>query len=248
MKPLRSLLALGLWMAGSVLGAQTLQPQTYGTTAVSYVEVPGIAFLPFSSGFTYGQGTGTLARYMLGCGGGCMFAPLRLPSGARIVSVELDAIDTDNTDSVSGSLFQCDKFGQNCTAHPAAGLGGCGLGYICSGDPFNGGPVAVVADVSAENVVVDNTAGSIFLTGGADTTSELLGGMIVGYVLQVSPAPPTPTFNDVPMSDPAFQYIEALVASGVTAGCGGGNYCPDSPLTRRQMAVFLAKALGLQWP
>ena len=52
----------------------------------------------------------------------------------------------------------------------------------------------------------------------------------------------------MPVSDPAFQYIEALVAAGVTAGCGGGNYCPDNPLTRRQMAVFLAKALGLNWP
>jgi hypothetical protein len=51
----------------------------------------------------------------------------------------------------------------------------------------------------------------------------------------------------VPPSDPAFQYIEALFASGITAGCAGGNYCPDAPLTRRQMAVFLAKALGLQW-
>ncbi len=47
---------------------------------------------------------------------------------------------------------------------------------------------------------------------------------------------------------PFFQFIEALYASGITAGCGGGNYCPDSPLTRGQMAVFLAKALGLQWP
>jgi S-layer homology domain len=52
----------------------------------------------------------------------------------------------------------------------------------------------------------------------------------------------------VPTTDPAFQFIEALVASGITAGCGSGNYCPDAPLTRRQMAVFLAKALGLQWP
>ena len=32
------------------------------------------------------------------------------------------------------------------------------------------------------------------------------------------------------------------------AGCGSGNFCPDSPLTRRQMAVFLSKALGLHWP
>ena len=64
----------------------------------------------------------------------------------------------------------------------------------------------------------------------------------------VSPAPGAPTFNDVPVSDPAFQYIEALAASGITGGCGGGNYCPNSPVTRRQMAVFLAKALGLHWP
>jgi hypothetical protein len=64
----------------------------------------------------------------------------------------------------------------------------------------------------------------------------------------VSPAPQAATFNDVPTSDPAFQFIEALAASGITVGCGGGNYCPDAPLTRRQMAVFLAKALGLHWP
>ena len=70
----------------------------------------------------------------------------------------------------------------------------------------------------------------------------------IGYHRQVSPAPGTATFADVPLSDPAFQYIEALVASGITAGCGGGNYCPDGTLTRRQMAVFLAKALGLHFP
>ena len=70
----------------------------------------------------------------------------------------------------------------------------------------------------------------------------------VGYQRVVSPAPATATFNDVPTTDPAFQFVEALVASGVTAGCGGGNYCPDAPLTRRQMAVFLSKALGLHWP
>ncbi|HTY40275.1 MAG TPA: S-layer homology domain-containing protein [Thermoanaerobaculia bacterium] len=64
----------------------------------------------------------------------------------------------------------------------------------------------------------------------------------------VSTAPGSPTFNDVPANDPAFQFIEALAASGVTGGCGGGNYCPDNPVTRRQMAVFLAKALGLHWP
>ena len=49
-------------------------------------------------------------------------------------------------------------------------------------------------------------------------------------------------------SDSAWPHVEALAASGITAGCGGGDYCPGATLTRRQMAVFLAKALGLNWP
>ena len=73
------------------------------------------------------------------------------------------------------------------------------------------------------------------------------GGVRITWKRQVSPPPATPTFADVPASDGAFPFIEALVSSGITAGCGGGNYCPDANLTRRQMAVFLAKALGLHW-
>lgn len=65
---------------------------------------------------------------------------------------------------------------------------------------------------------------------------------------EISPAPATATFLDVPTGHPFFQFIEALVDPGITAGCGAGNYCPDAPLTRGQMAVFLAKALGLHWP
>jgi hypothetical protein len=55
-------------------------------------------------------------------------------------------------------------------------------------------------------------------------------------------APPpcvTPRFSDVPCSDPRAPWINELVVRGVTAGCGGGNYCPDNPITREQMAVFL---------
>ena len=67
------------------------------------------------------------------------------------------------------------------------------------------------------------------------------------WMRQVSPEPSVATFSDVPTNHPQFQFIEALEASAITVGCGGGNYCPDSPLTRGQMAVFLAKALGLYW-
>lgn len=56
-----------------------------------------------------------------------------------------------------------------------------------------------------------------------------------------------PTFNDPTTTSPFFRSIDALAASGVTGGCGGGNYCPDQPVTRAQMAAFLAGALGLGW-
>jgi hypothetical protein len=59
--------------------------------------------------------------------------------------------------------------------------------------------------------------------------------------------PPTCTgvFTDVPCPSTFANWIEELAAEGVTAGCGGGNYCPSSPNTRGQMAVFLAKTFGL---
>jgi hypothetical protein len=67
----------------------------------------------------------------------------------------------------------------------------------------------------------------------------------LSWVRQVSPAPDAATFADVPTDHLFFQFVEALARSGVTGGCGDGNFCPDAPVTRGQMAVFLAKALGL---
>ena len=48
-------------------------------------------------------------------------------------------------------------------------------------------------------------------------------------------------FPDVPCPSPFADWIEQLAAEGITAGCGGGNYCPGSPVTRAQMAAFLLK-------
>jgi hypothetical protein len=73
-------------------------------------------------------------------------------------------------------------------------------------------------------------------------------GVLVTWSRTVSPAPSTATFGDVPTGHAFFQFVEALANAGITGGCGGGNYCPNSPLTRGQMAVFLSTALGLHWP
>jgi hypothetical protein len=57
-------------------------------------------------------------------------------------------------------------------------------------------------------------------------------------------APPacTGVFPDVPCPSTFAAWIEALAAEGITGGCGGGNYCPQNPVRRDQMAVFLLKA------
>ena len=74
-----------------------------------------------------------------------------------------------------------------------------------------------------------------------------LGGVRITWHRQVSPPPATATFPDVPTNHPFFQYVEALNAAGITAGYGNGNFGVNDPITRGQMAVFLAKALGLHW-
>ena len=52
-------------------------------------------------------------------------------------------------------------------------------------------------------------------------------------------------FEDVPASHWAAPWIKQLAAEGITAGCGAGNYCPEFPVSRAQMAVFLVRTLDL---
>jgi hypothetical protein len=52
-------------------------------------------------------------------------------------------------------------------------------------------------------------------------------------------------FDDVPVDYWAGAFIKQLVAEGITVGCGGGNYCPEQPVTRAQMAVFLVRTFSL---
>jgi PKD repeat protein len=64
----------------------------------------------------------------------------------------------------------------------------------------------------------------------------------------------TPTFADVPKTHWAYVYVERLADSGSwpggippTSGCAVGPprlFCPDQPVKRDQMAVFLCKATG----
>ena len=51
------------------------------------------------------------------------------------------------------------------------------------------------------------------------------------------------TFSDVLPDYWAFTNIEILAANGITSGCGNNNYCPESSVTRAEMAVFLERGI-----
>jgi S-layer homology domain len=59
---------------------------------------------------------------------------------------------------------------------------------------------------------------------------------------EIPPPATGAVYADVPASNPFAPWIEQLAAFGITGGCGGGNYCPNNPVTRAQMAVFLLKS------
>ena len=58
------------------------------------------------------------------------------------------------------------------------------------------------------------------------------------------------SFSDVPYGSFAFDWIEKLKEDGITTGCqvDPPQYCPESPVTRAQMAIFLLRMkYGASW-
>jgi S-layer homology domain len=84
-------------------------------------------------------------------------------------------------------------------------------------------------------------------------TPDVVGSMLqfkgvdIWWKRQISPPPGTASFTDVPTNAQFFAEIEAMKESGITAGCTASEFCPDLAVTRRQMAAFFARALGLYW-
>jgi hypothetical protein len=179
-------------------------------------------------------------------GGSVFYAPLALPEGALIEEICLYAYTTVGLD-ISGASIAAVKLvpgGEDPDVHSQLTLpfsASNGYGLYCS-DPF-AYTLRSAIDVDGDGTL-DN---AVFYARVGLSRSLALGGMRITWKRAVSSPPETPDFSDVPASDPAFAYVEALKASGITAGCSETSYCPDAILTRRQMSVFLAKALGLHW-
>jgi S-layer family protein len=85
---------------------------------------------------------------------------------------------------------------------------------------------------------------------GSSTTREQLAVFVLMSKEGLSYSPPpcvtgSERFGDVPAIRPFCRWIEELTNRGVVSGCGGGNYCPVTAVTREQMGVFLAVTFGL---
>jgi S-layer family protein len=245
-------------LAGCALGQNPPRTPNFGTVTTVYQRIPGSDFIaattqsvgscgsgggaPTVGSTTWDPSNGSFT-YLLRpeVVGGCnnFTTSPQLPGGALLTYVEMDSCESNPSGQhVELDVYACDRLGV-CSPTPLATLSSSANSLQCD---------AVSAPLS---YTVDNRLNQLLLNVHIDlnpgTPTNGLAGVVLGYTLQVSPAPATATFNDVPTSHPFFQFVEALAASGITAGCGGGNYCPDNPLTRGQMAVFLAKALGLNW-
>jgi hypothetical protein len=172
---------------------------------------------------------------------------IHLPDGAKIVNAQWYLFDRCGNDPDVDSI---DVMIRKITPDP----GGPTQGQtICQESSFtNAGYLRLDCDFTSGSQTVRNTKNYYVATIEFDTSrcpdrAQRLSGLKIVYKLQISPAPASHTFFDVPPTAQFFQEIEALAASGITLGCDGHNFCPDRYVTRGQMAAFLARALGLSW-
>jgi hypothetical protein len=253
-RSLSAILVLGLWISAGAVGelrgqeartsyvprpvrTASVDPGQFGTQDYAITVLSATQFIPdFSSVFSPG-----LAVYCPPDSSNCLdgnhwYTTLDLPAG---VVIDYIGVNTQTTvDAAMGfTLHFRDHLGGTA---PLASFSLPAHGFATDYAP---GPLGILIPANVDRVFVLD----VELAPGL-TDAQYFAYVEIWWRRVVSDPPATPTFGDVPGSHSFYPFIEALAKSGITGGCGGGNYCPDSPLTRGQMAVFLSKALGLHWP
>ncbi|HEY7369460.1 MAG TPA: S-layer homology domain-containing protein [Thermoanaerobaculia bacterium] len=236
---MRTLMTIGLSAAFAAAliavptAAQT--PESYGTSSLTALTISSAGFVGRPSNATWSFATSGLDCYITF---GILTASPTLPNGAQIEKVELRACDNDPTNVVQFRLWACPLQMDSCdlvgfVQTNAAGTPGCST--------FLNNTALYVVDNQVPLYADVRTPGG--------TSMTTFSAVRIYYRLRVSPSPAVATFpNDVPTGHPFFQFVEALAAAGITAGCAPGSFCPAQPVTRGEMAVFLAAALGLHFP
>ena len=214
-------------------------PDVYGTSGWGgYAVGPCDAFVRNYAGYVQALGTSCEKIEPIADGNLAVGFPIHVPSGASLQYLRIYYYGTAGSGAISGGLYKT-QGGTNTLiigASPAATTSSATMQEF---GPFaeevNNAPSSGYA---YHFLAIMNKAGAAV---------NGIHKVYVYYKLQVSPAPGTATFSDVPVGYWARQYIEALAASGITGGCGAGVFCPGNNVTRAEMAVFLAKALGLAY-
>ena len=121
---------------------------------------------------------------------------------------------------------------------------GAGAGSACSSpvDAFSdddGSTHEPDIDALAAAGVTAGCGGGRYCPAGVVTRAEM-----ASFLVRALDLPQTTTdwFTDDDTNTHEAE-INALATSGITAGCGGGRYCPKAPVTRGQIAAFLYRAL-----
>ena len=157
------------------------------------------------------------------------------------------------TESNAGKIARALPFTCGLTFAPTASL----IGYVGgstsenvnagAGCSWNGTSNAPWLNITSSPSGVGN--GSISLMASSNSGTARMG--TIGFANQSlnvmqGGSPSAPVFNDVLASDPYFDYISLMHTDNITAGCYASPplYCPDTPVTRAQMSVFVVAALN----
>jgi hypothetical protein len=238
------ILVLSALLAGAPLAAQSAPsdepaPRDYGTGNTNILQIPAPAFQPTLTGnFTYDS-----EFYFYPGSGGAVFAvaPVQLPSGSKITQIGIYYDDTDAVNDVSATMYSLSGYNASAT-HASIGTvsssGSGGKGYAASS----------ALSYTVNNNVRYGSGAQLLIILYAGSASTKFRAVDVLWTRQISPPPATATFGDVPTNHQFFTTIEAFAKAGITGGCGNGNFCPNGPVTRQEIAKFFVRALGLYWP
>lgn len=219
-----------------------LDPNNFGIQDGIDYWVPGPAFTPRSSSTIPSHDGFTGAVYFSSGTAPMVDGPVDLPNGAYVLGMRVFYYDNDPSNDIS--VWFTRYYGETSPSYEDL------ANFQSTGTP---GWTSAWVDINHTIDLRDSSGNPTFyavpvrFVPSASVNLKLKGVRLFWY-RQVSPAPAVASFADVPTTHQFFQYIEALAASGITGGCGGGNFCPGNYVTRGQMAKFLATALGLHWP
>lgn len=226
-------------------GPRSIAAESYGITNTDYMTITAAEFRPIHPSYLYLIDFSKLM--MTNTGGGNIFvAPVSMPSGALVIGLELAGCDLFTDDNIEAVLGRVEE--PNGPVEIMAELFTDGTASS-PGDGCNFWLDASVVTPTIDNLTYSYYVLVAFGTYTAPYTSDLkLRAVRLFWRRQVQASDGSPAFSDVPGGNAYRKYVEAATALGIMSPCAAGLFCPDNPVTRAQLALALAKALGLDYP